>query len=313
MLDTALPWSASEEEDRRFSRLLRGGLIGLVVVALVISLVPVPELSREQAERVPPQLARVLLEKKVLPEPKPEPAVKKPVKKPEAKAESKPEKKPQPKPEPVKPKPSDPPPARVELAREQARNSGLLQMQDQLMAMRETVNVAEVSSAQLASGETRAAKVDRAVIGDRAKTRSGGVNTSALSRDTGGSALAARETTVVESAAAETAARSAGKEVRRERSARAESSIRSVMEANKGAIYAIYNRALRRDPTLQGKVTVKLVIEPNGSVSAVELVSSALGNPDLERKLLARIRLINFGAANVERTTLNYAIDFLPS
>jgi hypothetical protein len=58
---------------------------------------------------------------------------------------------------------------------------------------------------------------------------------------------------------------------------------------------------------------VKLVIEPNGSVSAVELVSSELGSPALERKLLSRIRLINFGSANVERTTLNYSIDFLPS
>lgn len=43
------------------------------------------------------------------------------------------------------------------------------------------------------------------------------------------------------------------------------------------------------------------------------MVSSDLRNEDLESKILARIRLIDFGAENVGTTTLNYTFDFLPS
>ncbi|WP_250461374.1 AgmX/PglI C-terminal domain-containing protein [Microbulbifer litoralis] len=310
--ETVLPWSASADEDTRFGRFLRTGLILFALLGAAVTLIPVPELTREQAERIPPQLAKVILEKQQLPEPqpkakpKPEPR-KAEKKKPEPKPE--PEKKPEPKPEPKE----KPPAAEVKLAREKAANSGLLQMQDDLQAMRESVDVAEVSGAQLAGSAAEAQTVQRSVIGDRAKASSGGVKTTGLSQDTGGTALAARETTQVSNAQASGSAREVAKKVRREKSARAEQSIRSVMEANKGAIYAIYNRALRRDPMLQGKVTVKLVIESNGSVSAISIVDSELNNPSLERKLLARIRLINFGAANVEQTTLNYSIDFLPS
>ena len=306
--DAALPWSASVAEDERFRRFLRNGLIAFVLLGITVALIPVPELSREQAERIPPQLARVILEKKALPKPKPipKPAIKKVEKKPKkAPADKKIEPKPIPK--------QKPPAAKVQLAREKAANSGLLQMQDDLLAMRESVNVAEVSGGQLTAGAASAKTIDRSLISDRSKTASGGVNTAKLSRDTGGVALAARETTLVKTAQASGAARDAGQKVRREKSARAEAAIRSIMEANKGAIYAIYNRALRRDPTLQGKVTVQLVIEANGSISAIQLISSDLDNPALEHKLLARIRLINFGSANVEQTTLNYSIDFLPS
>jgi outer membrane biosynthesis protein TonB len=84
------------------------------------------------------------------------------------------------------------------------------------------------------------------------------------------------------------------------------------MDANKNAIYAIYNRALRSNPALEGKMVFKIAIEPSGKVSEASVVSSELNDPALERKLLARIRLINFGAKDVLRTQLEYSFDFLP-
>ncbi|MFV8780883.1 AgmX/PglI C-terminal domain-containing protein [Microbulbifer sp. SA54] len=318
--NSTLPWAATEEEDQRFARFLKIGLVALVVTCALFTFIPAAELTREQKEQLPPQLARVILEKKELPKPvekpKPKPAEKKKpaeLKKPEPKPVEKP------KPEPiktVKPKPlsEKAPAAEVAKAREKAANSGLMQLQDDLMDMRDSLDVSAVASANnLSSGAASAQKVDRSLISDKSKAASGGINTGSLSRDTGGSALAGRKTTQVEVAEASAAASSSAKEARRERGTRGEESIRQIMEANKGAIFAIYNRALRRDPTLAGKVTVKLVIEANGTISAVTLVSSELGDDDLERKLLARIRLINFGTANVEKSTLNYSIDFLPS
>jgi TonB family protein len=86
-----------------------------------------------------------------------------------------------------------------------------------------------------------------------------------------------------------------------------------VFDKNKGAIYSLYSRALRRDPTLQGKVVLELLIEPSGRVSECKIVESELNNARLERKLVARVKLLNFGARDVEPLRVTYPIDFLPS
>ena len=52
--------------------------------------------------------------------------------------------------------------------------------------------------------------------------------------------------------------------------------VRLVFERNKGSIYAIYNRALREDPALQGKVVVELRIAPSGEVMDCRIVSTEL-------------------------------------
>jgi hypothetical protein len=89
-------------------------------------------------------------------------------------------------------------------------------------------------------------------------------------------------------------------------------SIRRVFEQHKGAIYAIYNRALRSDPEIRGKYVFHIVIEPSGAISKISLVSSQLGDTTLEKKLLARIRIIDFGPEDVAATPVNYKFDFLP-
>jgi len=90
-------------------------------------------------------------------------------------------------------------------------------------------------------------------------------------------------------------------------------SIRRVFEQHKGAIYAIYNRALRSAPGISGKYVFHIVIEPDGRISKITLISSELGDGTLEQKLLARIRVIDFGPEDVVATPVNYKFDFLPS
>ena len=85
------------------------------------------------------------------------------------------------------------------------------------------------------------------------------------------------------------------------------------MDRNKGKMFAVYNRSLRSNPTLRGEFSVKMVIESSGRVSSIRLVASQLNDPALEKKLMARIKGINFGPENVGPTTLNYTYDFLPS
>ena len=89
--------------------------------------------------------------------------------------------------------------------------------------------------------------------------------------------------------------------------------VRLVFERNKGSIYAIYNRALREEPGLQGKVVLKLTIAPSGGITDLRIVSSELKMPDVEQKLLARIRQFDFGAKDVNQMIVSYPVDFLPS
>jgi protein TonB len=84
------------------------------------------------------------------------------------------------------------------------------------------------------------------------------------------------------------------------------------MDRNKGAIFAIYNRALRSKPLLRGKLTIEMVIAADGSITTAVLLASDLGDSELESRLLTRIRMITFSAAAVAATTLNYSFEFLP-
>ena len=75
----------------------------------------------------------------------------------------------------------------------------------------------------------------------------------------------------------------------------------------------MYNRALRDNAQLQGKVVVELTISPEGEVTACRIVSSDLKDEELERKLIARIKLFRFDARDVAPITTTKPIDFFPS
>ncbi|MDJ0879372.1 MAG: AgmX/PglI C-terminal domain-containing protein [Halieaceae bacterium] len=305
-----LPWESTEQDDARYRKILRNLLIALLAFGIVMPFLPVEELSREKQEALPPHLARVVLEKKVLPPPPPPP---KPVeKKVEQKPEKPVEKKPEPKPEPKPKEPPPPPVDKVEEARKVAAVSGVLAFQDALADMRDSVDVDSLGDTGMSRGESQAAKTERSIIAGAAKGGSGGIQTSNLSRDTGGPALSGRETTKVESTIAANAADRGDSTASARLGGRSDESIRRVMDRNKGAIFAVYNRALRKDPTLAGKLVFEMQIDPSGAISSLTLVSSELADESLTQKILARIRMIRFEAEDVVATTVNYSFDFLP-
>ena len=302
-----LPWTVSEEEQRRFRRTVLGVFLFCLLFAVVMPFLPVPQVDREQAERVPPRLAKLVLERKQevkppLPAKAIEPeaqAVKKAPKVEKKKVEKKPE----------------PPKQDVATARKKAERAGLLAFKDELAALRdEPVLRGLRNDKQLQRGAGQeSAKTERSVIVGNATRASGGINTSKLSRDTGGVGLTGRTGTRVQSPV------ESGEQTRVHRGggtrkvSRSIEEIQLVFDRNKAAIYSIYNRALRKDPALQGKVVLKITIEPSGKVAACEIVSSELRDPALERKLIARILLFDFGSKDVEKLVVTYPIDFLPS
>ena len=136
-----------------------------------------------------------------------------------------------------------------------------------------------------------------------------------MSRSTGGAALVARSTTTVDSPV-KSIGESAGGARRTGTSGKASRSreeIELVFDKNKGVIFALYNRALRMDPSLEGKLVLRLTIAPTGEVTFCEVVSSELTDPELERKLVQRVRMFRFEARDVESITTTKPIDFFPA
>lgn len=73
-------------------------------------------------------------------------------------------------------------------------------------------------------------------------------------------------------------------------------------DRNKGSFYAIYNRALRDDPKLHGKVTFQFTIDAAGGTTSCKIVSSALRAPAVEKKMCDRIMLMKFEPQSAART-----------
>src|SRR5215472_15216991 len=94
---------------------------------------------------------------------------------------------------------------------------------------------------------------------------------------------------------------------------RTDEEIQIVFDRYKSAFYRDYNRALRSNPTLQGKMVLRLTIEPDGAVSMCQLQSTDMDAPDLVTQVVNRVKTINFGPKDVQAVTIVYPIDFLPA
>jgi len=242
------------------------------------------------------------------------------------------------------------PPGEIDAARRKAAGVGLLAMKDDLAELHGAPVAVQLAPVKQGPGVgsgvgvgvgagNEAGVPTRALITSNATGGSGGINTAGYSRNTGGGGLAGRSTTLVEGAiggggggggargrgdgngsgvggAGGNGSGGAGGTLQRGGSGKASRSIEDVklvFERNKGSIYAIYNRALREEPSLQGKVVLKLTIAPSGGVVECRIESSELRTPELEAKLLARIRQFDFGAKDVDQMIVTWPVDFLPS
>ena len=298
-----LPWDINREDRKKLKAWLMWVLLALFIVGGPMPWLPVPEVERKDLETLPPQLARILQEK-------PKPVIPPPPPPPEVKEETpKAEEKPIPKEEPV-----IPPEPTVADAKEKAAVSGLLAFKDAFADMRDAVDMSKLQdTGAIQRGSGEAASIDRAILTSKYGTRSAGVNVSALSRETGGVALSGRATTKVEVPVASkgTGGARASRDV--DQRGRSIEEIRRVFDSNKGAIFAIYNRALRRDPLLQGRVVLELVIDSNGQVMECKVVATELEDEVLIGKIVNRVRLFDFGKRDVSITTISYPVHFLPT
>jgi protein TonB len=309
-----LPWSTGAEQEQRFRKTAQAALAAVVLLALLIAILPVPARDPAAVEEVPRRIARLVLEREAPPPPppvvreEPTPEPEPVVEQREAPEEPPPPPKPEPKPEPEVDK--------TQLARERASVAGLLPFAQQLASLRDDSTAERLDRTQLAGAvEGTTPLAERSLITSRVGTSSGGINTAALSRNTGGGGLGDRAVTQVENPVDgfEIAGGAAQRSGESDKGSRSREEIERVFDQNKGAIYTLYNRALRQNPALEGKLVLRLTIAPDGRVTFCEVVSSELNDPDLEQKLVQRVLLFQFEPRDVESITTTKPIDFFPA
>jgi len=289
-----LPWTPSEAEERSFRRIM-GAVIGLFIAfGIIIPLLPTPPKPVVADQVMPERIVEFILEQKKPPE-KVEPP--KPIEKPKVEAKVQ-----QPTPARVVPKP-DP--------RKKAEQSMQALTQD-LAALRD-MDVKDVSDAPINAGVGNKADVSRNILTAKVGSGSGGIATSPVSSGFGGGStgLKGNSTARVTSPAPqvpEATRTGSGKQGSRSRE-----EVELVFDRNKSAIYALYSRALRDNPSLQGKVVLEVTISPSGDVTACRVVSSELNDPELERKLVARVKMFKFPARDVATMTTTKPIEFFPA
>ncbi|HHH47886.1 MAG TPA: TonB family protein [Gammaproteobacteria bacterium] len=313
-----LPWTRVREEDHRLKLVVVTVMSVALLLSVLIPFIPVPKEDRNKVKELPPRLAQLVMEKQ---KPKPKPQPKKIEKKEEKKKEEKKkeEKKPEKKKEKPKPKekkvePPKPKVDRVAEARKKAASAGLLAFSDDLADLRDAPVAPKLNKDKPLSKGVAAKKRERKMLTSGVSS-SGGIDTASLSSGVGSTNLAGRQTTQVESpvdmVAAAAPAPSTGKDAKKP--SRTYEEVSLVFDRNKGAIYSLYSRALRKDPTLQGKVVLEITIAPSGKVTDCKIISSELNDPRLERRLVSRVKMLDFGARDVETLIVTYPIDFLPS
>lgn len=288
--EPVLPWT-STRNDERFLRITKRVFIIFLILSVIIPFLPVPETEKKQLKQVSPRLARLITEKKKQP---PKPKV--------IKKQSQVKKK------TVKPK------KKIEAARKKASQSGLMAMSQDIAELQSMFDVSSLESVKpVQQNTTRSSLPTTASVLNKNVTKgSGGINTSKLNRTTGSTALANRNRSQVNSNIGNVKAKterrtSSGK------NSRTLEELQLIFDKNKGAIFTLYTRALRKNPNIQGKVVLELTITPSGKVSNCRIISSELNSKALEKRLVLRVKTFRFKAKDVDTVTVSYPIDFLPS
>jgi TonB family protein len=296
-----LAWEGDPESSERFRKILRVGLIVLVLFGLLFPLLPHPKKSASE-EAIPERLAKVMIASQPKPPPPPPPA-------PEL---------PKPKIEPEKKIPVPPPPVdKQKLARDKAQKQ-LNQVKDELADLREQLDMKPLEQTRNLMGAVGAdSHAERSLITSKVGAGSGGITSANSSRGfgTGAGSLTGHETGAVASNIARSGLDQRGptRTGNSGKAARSREEIELIFDRNKGAIYSLYSRALRDQPELQGKMVLEFTISPAGEVTMCRVVSSELNDPDLEKKIVARVRLFRFEAKDVETITTTKPIDFFPA
>jgi len=312
-----MPWARGLEEDKRFRISLGSSVAAALLFILLIGMVVIPLQFAEEEIVLDERIARLVRQERALPPPPP------PAPEPEISEEEPPEAVP----ELVEEVPDEPVPANEQPQvvqeqpdiREKVKTAGILAFRDSFASSSQLQESAKLGSdARVnASGVDQTGRPERKMVTSSAPGTSGGINLADISRDFGGGG--GQIDGVAVSRVASTIGSGDDTGSNRPLAAgavagRTDEEIQIVFDRYKAALYRLYNRELRRDPTLRGQLVLRLTIEPDGSVSFIELHSSSMDAPALADQVTDRVKTFDFGAKeDIVAVTIIYPIDFLPA
>ena len=293
-----LPWEGDPETSSRFRKILRVLLIVFLLFGIIVPFLPVPKPTAEETE-VPQRIAQVMIEEK----PKPPPPPPKPVE----------QEKPKVIPE-AKPKVVPPPVDQKQQAHEKAQKQ-LNQIKDELADLRQQMDLTPMQTKNLSGAVGADSHAERSMITSKVGVGSSGITSANSSRGfgTGAGSLTGHDTTSVTSSISGLNSHGPTRTGSSGKAARSREEIETIFDRNKGAIYALYNRATRSNPELQGKLVLEFTIAPSGDVTMCRVVSTELKDDELERKIVSLVKLFHFEAKDVETITTTKPIDFFPA
>jgi len=315
-----MPWARGCEEDDRFRKSLGISVLASLVLAVLVSSIALPIIERSRLMEVPERVAKLV--RQDLPPPPPpapveEPVVDEDIPEPDPEPELAEEQPPKETPQVTE----EPAVAAVEKTdtREEVKSKGIL-------AFRETfANSATLRpAAQLGSqarvrteGQDAVGRPERSMVTTLAPGSSGGINLADISRDVGGGGgggMGGVEVTRVASSIGGGGTADRPLSGGSASAGRTDEEIQIVFDRYKAALYRLYNRELRKDPTLRGQIILRLTIEPDGTVSFCTLQASDMNAPVLAQQVVERVSTFDFGAKDgVVAMTIIYPIDFLPA
>jgi hypothetical protein len=339
-----MPWTKEAESERRFRRVVLVALLFCFVFGALIPLVSVPIPDRSVVvNEIPERLAMLVKKEPPIPASPPKPLPKQASEEPQ-----KPQKeaKPQPKSGKANQSPKGgggpaPEPTKLagggggaQAARKKAERMGVLAFKKSFADLMDETPVARLGTeARLSKASPRVAGqavAQRSLVAMQAQDgASGGIGNARVSRNVGygnvdrlgGGGIGRGGGSGTGVGFARVASNIAGNGGGSARPlsdgpgpGRTDEEIQIVFDRYKAALYRIYNRELRKDPTLRGKILLRICIETDGEVSLCKVESTDLGSPALVAQIVERIKRFNFGLKDgVPKTVILYPIDFLPA
>lgn len=307
-----MPWTRGGEDDQRFRKALAISLLISLLFCFLLPFIDIPIPERWRVLEEQNRLTQLIREERKALTPPVEVVQAQPVQ-PE---ETVPTEEPQ---APVVAKDSTPTPAMAPAAKPRATASrGILAFRKEFSSLKKDRALDRLgSNARIHdTGTSTAGLPERSMVTTTAPGSSGGINIAKLSRGMGGTGermdgvdVTKATSTIGSGQGSDRPLAGGGPGL-----SRTDEDIQIVFDRHKSALYRLYNRELRKNPTLKGQIVLRLIIAPDGSVTLCELKSTNMKAPELARKIVDRVKTFDFGAKDgIPPVTIVYPIDFLPA
>lgn len=94
---------------------------------------------------------------------------------------------------------------------------------------------------------------------------------------------------------------------------RDDAAINMVVSSHKTSIKMSYEKFLKRNPTLAGKITVRFTIAASGRITSVIILENTTGNSELENEITRKVKMWRFDEIQEGDATVTYPFVFQPA